>query len=164
MHFLFVLLLLLPTVASANCIELIEFEIEDQFKEKHTREELLGTTAVLVWADRDGSDFLDAWNAALDIALEGRDVQRRALAHVKGVPGWIPGLKGKIRGRFSEDPAEWALLDWKGRFAEAYARTENTVNVFVFSPEGCLLGRVAGDEPEPVLIEALLEMLPETAE
>jgi hypothetical protein len=164
MRFLFVLLLLLPAIASADCIELIEFEIEDQFKEKHTREELLGTTAVLVWADRDGSDYLDAWNAALDTALEGRDVQRRALAHVKGVPGWIPGLKGKIRGRFSEDPAEWALLDWKGRFAKAYSRTENTVNVFVFSPEGCLLGRVAGDAPEPVLIEALLEMLPETAE
>ena len=160
MRLLVLLLILLPSIASAECIELIEFEIEDQFKEKHTGEELLGTTVVLVWADRDGSDFLDAWNEALDVALDGIDVQRRDLAHVKGVPGWIPGLKGKIRGRFSEDPAEWALLDWKGKFAKAYDRTENTVNVMVFSPEGCLLGRVAGDVPEAVLIESLLEWLP----
>ena len=117
MRLLVLLLLCFPYVAVAECIELIEFEIEDQFKEKHGEDELLGTTAVLVWADRKGNEYLDAWDGALDEALDGRDVQRRALAHVKGVPGWIPGLKGKIRGRFSEDPAEWALLDWDGKFA-----------------------------------------------
>ena len=160
-RFVLLLLLLVPSIAQAECIELIEFEIEDQFKEKHRHDELLGTTAVLVWADRKGADFLDAWGDALDVALEGHDVQRRALAHVKGVPGWIPGLKGKIRGRFSEDPVEWALLDWDGKFAKAYEPTEDTVNVLVFGPDGCYLGRVAGDEPDPVLIAALLERLPE---
>jgi hypothetical protein len=155
-----VLLVLCPVAAVADCIELIEFEVEDQFKEKHTEKELLGDHVVLVWADRKGADYLDAWNEALDTALEGRDVQRRDLAHVKGVPRWIPGLKGRIRGRFSEDPAQWALLDWDGKFAEAYDRTEDTVNVLVFGPEGCLLGRVAGDAPDSTLIGALLEHLP----
>jgi hypothetical protein len=156
---LFMILLLTPSLAIADCIGMIEFEIEDQFKEKHTHEELVGGTVVLVWADRKGSDYLDAWNEALDEALDGLDVHRRSLAHVKGVPGWIPGLKGKIRGRFAEDPAEWALLDWDGKFAKAYNRTEDTVNVIVFDAEGCLVGRVAGDAPDPVLIEALLELL-----
>jgi len=160
LRLLLLVFLLIPALAPADCIELIEFEIEDQFKEKHKHHELLGTVAVLVWADRSGSDFLDAWGEALDVALEGHDVQRRALAHVKGVPGWIPGLKGKIRGRFSEDPEEWALLDWDGKFAKAYAPTEDTVNVLVFNADGCYLGRVAGDVPEPVLIAALLEKLP----
>ena len=153
------LLIPCPVAAAADCIELIEFEIEDQFKEKHTENELLGDTVVLVWADRKGADFLDAWNQALEEALAGRDVQRRDLAHVKGVPGWIPGLKGRIRGRFSEDPAEWALLDWDGKFAEAYEHSEDTVNVFVFDGTGCLRGRVAGDAPENVLLDALLELI-----
>jgi hypothetical protein len=156
---LFTILMLVPAVASAECIGMIEFEIEDQFKEKHTHEELLGSPVVLVWSDRKGSDFMDVWDEALDEALIGHDVQRRSLAHVKGVPGWIPGLKGKIRGRFSDDPSEWALLDWDGKFAKAYNRTEETVNVLVFDADGCLMGRVSGDSPDPVLIAALLEQL-----
>ena len=64
------ILLLVPSLARAECIGMIEFEIEDQFKEKHRHDELLGTTAVLVWADRKGSDFLDVWNEALEEALD----------------------------------------------------------------------------------------------
>jgi hypothetical protein len=155
-------LLILPLAAHADCIELIEFEIEDQFKEKHTHDELLGQTTILVWADRKGAEKLDIWNAALEESLEGYDVRTKPLAHVKGVPGWIPGLKGKIRGRFSEDPAEWALMDWDGKFAKAYDLTEDTVNVLVFDAGGCMLGRVSGDSPDPVLIQALREFMPES--
>ena len=160
---LLIFLLLVPALASAECIELIEFEIEDQFKEKHTRDELLGQATVLVWADRKGNEYLDAWSEALEEALDGIDARTKPLAHVKGVPGWIPGLKGKIRGRFSKDPAEWALMDWGGKFAKAYRPTEDTVNLLVFGADGCYRGRVAGSAPEPVLIDALLEMLPEPA-
>lgn len=156
------LLLTLPAMANADCIELIEFEIEDQFKEKHTHEEVLGQVTLFTWADRDGSEYLDDWDQALDEALDGYDVQRRALAHVKGVPGWIPGLKGKIRGHYSKNPEEWALMDWDGKFAKAYSPTENTVNVLVFSADGCLLGRISGDMPEPELISVLLELLRES--
>ena len=154
------ILLVVPTIALADCIELIEFEIEDQFKEKHTRDEILGHTTLFIWADRKGSEYTEAWGAALKEALEGYDVKDFALAHVKGVPGWIPGLKGKIRGSFPEDPDKWALLDWGGKFAKAYSPTEDMVNVMVFSADGCYLGRVAGTAPDPVLIDALLEMLP----
>jgi len=164
MRALALVLMLLPSIASAECIELIEFEIEDQFKEKHTREELLGQTTILVWADRHGSKLLDPWSEALEESLADIDVQVKPLAHVKGVPGWIPGLKGKIRGKFSKDPAEWALMDWKGKFAEAYDTTEDTVNLLVFDPDGCYLGRISGDTPEPTLIDALLERLPEPIE
>ena len=154
------ILCLLPTAAGADCIELIEFEIEDQFKEKHTHDEILGQTTMFVWADRKGSEYTEAWTEAPDEAFADVAVRSKTVAHVKGVPGWIPGLKGKIRGRFSDDPQEWALMDWDGKFVEAYDITEDTVNVLVFDAGGCMLGRVAGDGPDPVLIEALLEHFP----
>ena len=158
------LTLMLWTVLSAatetGCIELIEFRIEDQFEREHTREEILGAPVVLSWADRDGHDFVDEWEDALVEALDGRTVEHRAIAHVKGVPGWIPGLKGRIRGSFSEDPARWALLDWEGAFADAYEPTEGQVTVFVFDASGCLRTRVSAQHPEPALVRAVVEALP----
>lgn len=162
MKFLAVFLLLAcPVSALADgCIELIDFHIEDQFQKEHTREEILGAPSLLVWADRKGKEYIDAWDDALIDALDGRAVQWRAIAHVKGVPGWIPGLKGRIRGSFSDDPARWALLDWDGEFAEAYHPTEDQVTVFVFDAEGCLRVRVSGTDPEPALVRAVIEALP----
>jgi hypothetical protein len=115
---------------------------------------------IFVWADRKGSEYTESWTAALDKAFVDLDVRSKTVAHVKGVPGWIPGLKGKIRGRFSDDPQEWALMDWDGRFNEAYDLTEDTVNVMIFDAGGCMLGRVSGDSPDPILIDALLEHFP----
>lgn len=154
------ILLLAPVASVAGCIELIEFRIEDQFQQEHTEQELLGAPVLLTWADRKGNEYTDAWALALGEAFEGREIEHRAIAHVEGVPGWIPGLKGRIRGSFSEDPERWALLDWEGRFAAAYHPTEDQVTVFVFDAEGCLRARVSGRDPEPALIEAVLEAFP----
>ncbi|RKZ11562.1 hypothetical protein DRQ53_15875 [bacterium] len=152
-----VLLLLLPAFANAECTSLIEFEIEDQFKDKHTQQEILGQTTILIWADRDGSEYLELWDEALDEAFGDGEhgVARRGVAHVKGVPRWIPGLKGKIRGHFSRDKSEWTLMDWKGHFAKAYPLQEEQPNLLVFDAGGCLQGQIAGKEPDAELIEAV---------
>lgn len=145
--------------ARAGCVALFEFEIEDQFETPHTQAEVLGAVTILVWADREGSDFLEIWGAALDSVYGESAVVRRGVAHVEGVPGWIPGLKGKIRGSFSREPEQWTLMDWKGRFAAAYRPTPGTVNLLVLDAQGCLQGRVSGPEPNRVLLDALAEMV-----
>ena len=81
------LLILVPEHSVAGCIELIRFSIEDQFKQKHTEQEILGAPVLLIWADRKGNEYTDAWALALQDAFEGREIQHRAVAHVEGVPG-----------------------------------------------------------------------------
>lgn len=154
------LFLALPARSAGDCLALPDVRIEDQFEKEHALDELLGQPLVILWVDREARDHLDAWKGALGEALAGRDVQQRVVAHVKGVPGWIPGLKGRIRRSFGDDPERWALMDWKGRFAEAFEPAEEKLNALLFDAEGCLRARVAGRVPEPVLVDALIEALP----
>jgi hypothetical protein len=118
---------------------LIAFTCLDQFDREHTDAELRDRVAVLLWADRAGNDHRRRWKRLL--ARELREdvaagtVAMRDVAHARGVPGFV---KGMVKGSFSEDRREWALLDWEGVFAEAYAPTEDHLNVLVFGAGGAL--------------------------
>ena len=118
---------------------LIAFTCLDQFDRAHTDAELRDRVAVLLWADRAGNDHRRRWQRLL--ARELREeiatgtVAMRDVAHARGVPGFV---KGMVKGSFSDDRQEWALLDWEGVFADAYAPTEGHLNVLVFAAGGAL--------------------------
>ena len=147
------LLLLLVCTVPAAAVELPcderlpEFELEDQFEDERTHDDVLGTVSVLIWADRDGREWSGEWREMITAALrgqvEGGLVQIRGWAHTKGAPFFV---KGRIRGSFPEEPARWAVLDWDGVFEEHFEPREEHVTVFVFDREGCLVARATGQE------------------
>ncbi len=153
---LMVSMLLAANVAAAPD-HLINFQIEDQFKHEHSSEEFVGKIAVFVWTDRQSKDFSSAWVAALTDAMAASPPkfpwEVRRVSHTKGAPFFV---KGRIRNSFAQDPDKWALLDWQGKFAEAYAPAKNRVTILVFGADGILLTRHTGTVVDPVAVEELV--------
>ena len=126
---------------------LIDFEIKDQHDREHTDAELRDRVAVLMWIDRQAGQWRDAWHAALKTALQPQldagTADVRIVAHVKGAPFFI---KGRIKGAFRDDVSDWVLMDWKGRFEQAYGPTADHVNVMVFAADGALAAAWTGQQ------------------
>ena len=134
---------------------LIEFEIEDQFREKHTHREFIGKALIVVGSNKGGKDYNEPWAETLRDSLDasGHDVSFLGLADVRGVPFF---LKGMIRGKFPKSRDRWALADWKGEFAKAYCFEKDHCNVLVFDPEGNLVHHSWVKEVEPVKLGLVL--------
>ena len=61
-------------------------------------------------------------------------------------------LKGKVRGKLPKDPDAPVLVDWSGKFAEAYAFVKGAATVVVFDPRGHRVAyRTVYDMDEAVL-------------
>lgn len=143
-------------------VELIDFELEDQFGEVYSDRGYRQGILVVVGADRGGSQFTGAWSAAIREALaaSGQAPQLRmvGLAHTKGVPRF---LRGFVRRRFPQSSDSWVLLDWKGVFAGAYGFEPQSANVLVFMG-GVLLHQTFGREVEQGKVDDIVLAL-ETA-
>ena len=74
----------------------------------------------------------------------------------KGVPFF---LKGMVRGKFPQEPGEWVLLDWKGRFAKAYEWVEGESNILVFDAGGALVHQTHGTEVVAAQVERVCSEL-----
>lgn len=160
-----VVVCLLGTGVSAAAQEttLIQFELEDQFKTKHTDDELRGKVVILAGGGRAGSEHLGGWSAAvlgaLDEAGDREDVVLVPYADTRGVPFFI---KGMVRSRMSQDPDEWTLLDWKGTIAKAYSMDPDQANLLLFDRGGRLVARTAGQSVERARLDAFVASVLET--
>ncbi len=136
---------------------LIAFIIEDQFENEHTEAEFASKVMVLFWGDREGSNHIERWEKTvrrqLKHELADGTVDVRNVAHVEGVPGFI---KGMIRGKFSEEPDAWVLMDWDGVFAESYHPTEKHCNILVFGADGAHLHQVASNTLQQDVLDGML--------
>jgi len=130
--------------AAAQPPPLIEFELEDQFEAEHSDAEVRDVVAVVIAAGRKGREHTTPWGDAvrerLAEQLAGGAVAVVPVADLRGVPGF---LKGRIRGRFPQEAGRWVLMDWKGRFAEAYALEEEAVSLLLFDAGGTLVTRLS---------------------
>ena len=137
------MLIAMPVIGQETT--LIEFEIEDQFKKKHTDAEYRGSVLVLVAAGRKGSEYTGAWQEAvidtLATATEADGPIFLGYADTRGAPFFV---KGMIRGSFSQDPASPSLIDWKGTLAEAYQTDPDVATLLLFGRDGRLVTRVSG--------------------
>lgn len=119
---------------------LMSFEMEDQFRNSHSDAEFKGRVLVVIGGDRKGAAAAENWGKALARSLKPEIDSGRlslvGLSNLKGVPFF---LKAYVRGMFSQNPGEWALLDWKGQFADSYGFVPGNANVLVFDKEGALL-------------------------
>ena len=152
---------LLLCAASPRAAEsrLIDFEIKDQFKQKHRDEDYRGRILVVIGSDRHASDFNAAWGKALSDSLgeeRAAQIDWLAVADTRGVPFFI---KGMVRGKFPKDRAKWALTDWDGVFAKAYDWQEKNSNIVVFDAQGKVVAQHAGAAVQAESVEVLCEVL-----
>jgi len=169
MHVSTVLLTLLGLVAvpptQAEQLQLLDFEIKDQFENVHRRSDVLGNIVLLIGSDKDGSQFNEAWGKAIHDSLSDHPQYNRIshLAHadLRGVPFF---LKGSVRGKFPQNPDQWVLMDWKGVIAKTFNFAPKSSNVLVFAPDGLLVHHVSGREPDDEALRDLLNALRELLE
>jgi predicted transcriptional regulator len=141
----------------ATADRLIEFTILDQFDAEHTEADFAGKVMVVFWGDREGNEPIERWDRTLRRKLKRElaagTVDLRTVAHTQGAPGFI---KGMIKSSFSDDPEAWALMDWDGVFAAAYAPVEKQCNILVFGRQGALLTQVATTKLEQAVLDEVL--------
>lgn len=150
----------------AEDVQLLNFELEDQFKAIHRRADVAGSIVLLIGSDKGGVKFNGAWGKAIHDSLGDHphydQITHLAHADLRGVPFF---LKGFIRGKFPQEPHRWVLMDWKGIFAKAYDFAPKSSNVLVFGPDTALVHHASGREPggEALngLVTALRELLDE---
>jgi len=152
----------LPAVAdepaTTTVDTLLGFNMVDQYDEERTDLEVRDRVAVLLWADRKGSDQAPRWSRMLERKLapelDAGTATIRTVANVRGVPGFV---KGQVKAKFRENDAPWAYLDWDGLFADAYAPQADHLNIMVFDAGGRLVHRAAVTKLEQGALDDAIE-------
>lgn len=152
------LVVVLPT--HSEQIQLVDFEIKDQFKNVHRRSDIQGKIVLLIGSDKDGSQFNQAWGRSIHDTLSDHPQYARIsfLAHadLRGVPFF---LKSYVRGKFPRNPDQYVLMDWKGAIAKAYNFAPKSSNVLVFAPNGALVHHASGRQPNDETLNGVLTAL-----
>ena len=138
--------------ADGHADDLIAFRLKNQYENLITDARYRGAPLVVSWADRNGSDHLDAWLPALRdtlvTELRGHRLRILDVADVAGVPFFIKGL---VRSRMQESASGSVLLDWGGAFRKAYGCTPDHVNLILFDGESRLVAIYALAEYDSTL-------------
>ncbi|MEZ4747113.1 MAG: hypothetical protein R3C41_13655 [Calditrichia bacterium] len=160
-----ILLGFLPLFSQSNsdssATALIEFEMKDQFNREYTHESWGDSIIVVFGSDRDGSEFNRIWGEAIQDSLKNEPgfdkVRYVAVADLRGVPFF---LKGLVKGFFpKENRKMWILLDWKGRFAEAYHFVKGKSNILIFNRRQQMMRHFAVTEMNPEQLPEILATL-----
>ena len=150
-------LLAIPVLAEVEPTPLIDFRIKDQFGKLHTNGYFRNSVAILVSGDRKGSEFIEEWSPVLADSLSAEIKSFRVKfiphAHLQGAPFF---MKGTIKGKFSQTPDGWVLMDWGGEFNKAYELKENHCSIVVFDQDGLRRIQVAVQEFNPAVFARLL--------
>jgi len=156
-------LVTIPLAAQPS--ELVQFEMKDQFDTVHSHGDYAGRILIVIGSDRRGSEFHDDWEVALRDSLNAggsvANVAFLSVAEVRGVPFF---LKGSVKGKFSRDPDEWILVDWKGFFAETYGFEPDATNMLLFAANGTLVSHTRGRELDWSKVSAIVATVRRLAE
>ncbi|MCP4800864.1 MAG: hypothetical protein GY893_13045 [bacterium] len=130
---------------------LIDFHIQDQFKQVHVTSDYAGEVVIVIGSDKAGCDYDKLWAAELGEKL-GHTASILPVAHMKGVPFF---LKGFIRGKFPKQPENWILMDWGGKFNKAYSFEPGLANILVFDGQGEQIFRVSAGELDQEIVSEI---------
>jgi hypothetical protein len=137
---------------------LIDFEIKDQHGAEHTAARFEGRPLLALWGDRLGNEFMQQWSLlladSLQVAVDVGRLGRIDVAHAKGAPFFV---KGKIKKRFQQQWPRPVLIDWKGKFLQAYECSSDSCTVLLFDTEGRLARRWTTAEPDSSTVLKIME-------
>ncbi len=152
--------LVIPAPNEAAELQLVDYELEDQFGDIHRRADVQGTVVLLIGSDKGGSSFNGLWGKAIHDSLKDHpryeQISQLAYSDLRGVPFF---LKGMIRSKFPENPDSWALMDWKGVIAKAYDFVPKASNTLVFASDGTLVHHASGREVEERAVQEIVAVL-----
>lgn len=138
--FVITLVVLAPGPGIAQDSTLISFKLEDQFERPYTDQDFRNRILVVIGADKDGSQYAGLWGEAINETLSQQPNDKQitliGLSDLRGVPFF---LKGYVRGKFPKEDAGWMLMDWKGRFADAYQFEQECSNILIFDQQSRLI-------------------------
>jgi hypothetical protein len=139
--------------ASANVLQ-------DQFGRMANVAIGAGRGVLIVISDRpEAGELVEVWLRGL--APLPASIDPWFIADLKALPFFIP--HGPIMNWLAKKhPVNRILLDWTGGFCGGLAPGRNDVTVFVFAPDGALLGRASG-RPTPEKISAMRGSLEKAA-
>lgn len=144
----------------AEELQLLDFELEDQFGTVHRRSDVQGTIVLLNGSDKGGVQFNGVWGRAIQEALGDHpaydQISQLAYANLRGVPFF---LKKLIRGKFPQEPERWTLMDWKGVIARAYEFAPKSTNLLLFAPDGSLVLHASGRELDEQTLDEVITAL-----
>ncbi len=154
------LICLLPAAVFSQDSTLIDFKIKDQFDRVYTENSWPDSIIVIIGSDRKGSEFSGTWSGAIKDSLKNEPGFERVkfvgLSDLRGVPFF---LKGFVRGKFPKDPANWVLMDWKGRFPKAYQFKKDHCNILIFDKQRQLIHQSAGTVLAPDKLKQIINSL-----
>lgn len=120
-----------------------------------------GGVLIVLGSDKAGSEYNPGWRRAIEEALDGEGVRDGVLvydvANLRSAPKFI---KGMVKKKFPDDPAQPALFDWKGQFAATYGFEGKKCNIAVFD-HGTLVHQVPVQEVEPATLRQVVTLVAE---
>ena len=145
-----------PDPGAGTAVPPLAFSLKDQFDREYTQAWCAGRTAIMVVADREGSQFSGRWSKAIGQGLQSAGAPATAWVPVASLPS-VPGfIRGFIKARFPQDKAQWTLMDWGGTLARAYHLEPKCCHILVFGPDGRLRHRASGRELDSAAVAAVV--------
>jgi hypothetical protein len=141
----------------------LRFELEDQFGELHTSDQVDSQYLILIGGDRRASEESRQWAATAhgfltDSALNLASVQVVRVADLRGIPAAMKGLVSKkMRGRYSTP----VLMDWHGDLAGRFGFQPNVANIALIEISGEIVMQMQPELPEEQQIANLKQALAE---
>jgi len=142
----------------------LAFNLKDQFDREYSQASCAGKVAILVVADREGSQFSGRWSTAVGQGLESAGAPATTWVPVATLPA-LPGfMHGFVKGKFPQDKAQWTLMDWGGSLAKAYHLAPKCCHILVFGPDGRLRHHASGREVDSSAVAAAVAAISAAAQ
>jgi hypothetical protein len=126
-----------PVVAATPCAPV---KLADQFEKDHELTFPRAKPVVLLLADKEGSEQIDAWVTALKARL-GADAELFGIADVGSVPRL---LRGRVRSSFKKTFPYPVMLDWSGEISARFQPVPKQTTVLAVATDGSILRRTNG--------------------
>lgn len=118
----------------------VEFVLKDQFGKELAYKFPKDKLSVLAFADKDGSDQLDAWIRPLYDKYSDK-IDILGVAELTAVPGIAKGI---VRGMIKKKSPKSVGLDWDGKVSKSYAYQKKQANIILIDKDGNILLKEIG--------------------
>lgn len=127
-----------------------DFNLQDQFDKDFRMKDFSGQVVLLVYGDRGGSDYFDAWrNPVIEKykSLTNAPLRIQSVANLNGIPEFMHAY---VKKRFVEGSTKSnkspisVLLDWHGEIARLFGFQEHLANIYLIDRSGIVRLVIAG--------------------